>query len=56
MSREHYIKGVRYVLAGSTRDFRDKEPKSIIETMQPLVAEMDYNYLKLRALMDKEKR
>lgn len=53
MSNVHIVNGKRYYLATSTKQFRDKGPKSIIETMAPLVAEMDRNYLKFRALMDK---
>lgn len=56
MSRITYLNGVRYELVASTRDFRNREHQSIIETMVPLVAEMDANYLKLRTLMDKEEQ
>jgi hypothetical protein len=54
MNKIEYLNGVRYTLVASTKDFRDRESKTLIETMAPIVAEMDANYLKLRVLMDKE--
>jgi len=56
MNKTHYHNGKMYTLVASTRDFRDKEPKSIIETMQPIVADMDRTYFKLQAIINQDKR
>lgn len=43
-----YINGVKYELVTSSREYKSKEPKSIIETIAPIVAEMDILYFKIR--------
>ena len=54
MNKKEIINGIKYEFVMSTKQFRDNDTKLVIETMAPIVVEMDKNYLRLRALMDKK--
>ena len=53
MSKTKTHNGVKYVKVKSSRDYTDREPKLVIETMAPIVAEMDRNYLRIQILQER---